>query len=90
MALTLLVESGWLGAAWAGARSGAAACWARLRGAAASRRHGGALYERMVADDEERDGGTLPDLATTGEDEDVRAERVALQAGMRPNPAVKD
>jgi hypothetical protein len=81
MALTLLVESGWLGAAWAGARSGAAACWARLRGTQRQRRRqGGATYERMI-DDEECAGAALPDLAIASDDEDVREERVALQAG---------
>ena len=80
MALTLLVESGWLGSAWAGAKAGAARCWRGLGGEARMRK--GAADAGGNAEggarDEERGllaEGTLP------EDEDVRAERVALQAG---------
>ena len=77
MALTLLVESGWLGTLWSAARLGIARCWGGLRGR--HRRHGGALYERM-GDDVDAEGSLLPGLALM-EDEDVRAERLALQAG---------
>ena len=79
MALTLLMESGWLGSAWAGAKLGAARCWRGLRGGVRARKgpaHAGGA--QGVVRDEER--GLLAE-GTLLEDEDVRAERVALEAG---------
>lgn len=69
MALTLLVESGLLGSLYAKGKSGVQRCWGGLRG----RRHRWQGYapldeESPLGDDEM-------------EDEDVKAERMALQTG---------
>ena len=82
MALTLLVESGWLGTLCGAVASGVSRCWGGVTGR--RRRHGGALYERMRGEGDV-EGSLLPDLASM-EDEDVRAERLALQAGAFPSP----
>ena len=70
IALTLLVESGLLGSLWARGKSGVQQCWGRLRGG----RHRWQGYTPL---DEE---SPLGDDET--EDEDVKAERMALQTGV--------
>ena len=69
MALTLLVESGWLGFLHARAKSALQRCWGGLRG----NRH---RRQGYVSLDEESSSET-GDM----EDEDVNAERTALQTG---------
>ena len=69
MALTLLVESGWLGSLHARAKAALQRCWGGLRG----NRH---RRQGYVCLDEESSSQT-GDV----EDEDVKAERTALQTG---------
>jgi hypothetical protein len=69
MALTLLVESGWLGSLHARAKTALQRCWGGLRG---NRRR----RQGYVCLDEESSSET-GDV----EDEDVKAERTALQTG---------
>ena len=69
MVLTLLVESGLLGSLFAKGKAGVQKCWGGLKG----RRH---RWQGYASLDEESPLGDS-DL----EDEDVKAERVALQSG---------
>jgi len=69
MVLTLLVESGLLGSLFAKGKAGVQQCWGGLKG----RRHRWQGYASLDEESSLGDG----DL----EDEDVKAERVALQTG---------
>ncbi|BDA45751.1 probable ATP-binding cassette sub-family A member 3 [Coccomyxa sp. Obi] len=86
MALTLLVESGWLGRTHASAKQALRHCWRALfRG----RRQTRAGYDMLQQEEALEEGaGSWVDeeqaLEDAYEDEDVKAERVAMQAGARP------
>ncbi len=69
MALTLLVESGLLGSLWAQGKSALQQCWGGLRGRRHRRQGYAPLDEESPLGDDEL------------EDEDVKAERMALQTG---------
>ena len=69
MALTLLVESGVLGSFWAKGKSVLQQCWGGLRGIRHRRQGYAPLDEESPLGDDEV------------EDEDVKAERMALQTG---------